>query len=156
MADSRIDEIEAFWNGYLAHAGKPMDTKYTDCFRFGYNEELAESLLALVLSGKKMATSSSYLAYQQDDDPLPETGDLSIVTDWQGNPRCVIENTSVQVIPFNEMTYEVCRLEGEDETLESWRDNHRTAFTLGSKEEGYTFTEDMPVVFEVFRVVYSV
>lgn len=147
--------IEAFWSEYLAAAQKPMDTKYIDCYHFGYNEELAESLLVLVLSGKKTATSSSFLAYKPGE-ALPGTGDLSIVTDWQGNPRCVIENTAVTIIPFNEMTYEICSREGEDETLASWQENHRIAFTLGSEEEGYTFTEDMPVVFEEFHVVYAV
>lgn len=146
--------IEAFWNQYLAQAGKPMETKYIDCFYFGYNEELADSLLELVLSGRKTATSSSYPAYEVAGDRLPEAGDLSIITNWQGEPVCVIENTAVTVIPFNEMTYEICRREGEDETLESWKNNHRIAFTMGSKDEGYTFTEDMPVVFEDFRVVY--
>lgn len=107
-----------------------------------------------MLAGKKRATSSSLLCYAPSEEPKP--GSLSIVTDWDGNPHCVIETKAVQVIPFCEMTYEICSREGEDECLETWQEGHRHFFTLDAEETGYTFTEDMPVVFEDFEVVYRI
>lgn len=58
----------------------------------------ANELLRLVLIGKKRATASSLLKYELDGQPIPRVGDLSIVTDWEGIPRCVIETTEVTTI----------------------------------------------------------
>ena len=148
------NEIADFWGRYLKSAEKPAGTTFKESFCFGYYEELANELLQLVLTGQKTATTSSYLAYANAGEALPKVGDLSIVTDWSGRPAFVIETTQVLTLPFNQMTFDLCRLEGEDENLASWQENHRQAFTHSGPEEGYVFTEEMPVVFEVFRVVY--
>lgn len=103
----------------------------------------------------KKATSSSLLAYQVVGDRIPQLGDLSIVTDWQGIPKCVIETTNVMIIPFKDITFDICKLEGEDDNLESWRKGHINFFSREGKELGYTFTEDMPVVFENFKMIFS-
>ena len=52
------------------------------------------------------------------------------------------------------MTFDLCRLEGEDDSLDSWRRSHIAFFTAEGEQAGYSFTEDMPVIFEQFRVVY--
>ena len=44
---------------------------------------------------------------------------------------------------------------GEDECLETWQEAHRRFFTQDGDEMGYAFTEDMPVLFEDFEVVYQ-
>ena len=80
---------------------------------------------------------------------------ISIVTDWEGIPKCVIETTNVMIIPFKEITFDICKLEGEDDNLESWREGHIYFFSREGKELGYTFTEDMPVIFENFKMVFS-
>jgi uncharacterized protein YhfF len=53
------------------------------------------------------------------------------------------------------MTYDICKREGEDDTLESWQKGHRHFFTEEGKELGYVFSESMPVIFEDFKVVYT-
>ena len=146
--------IAQFWQDYLRQAGKDPNTRYLECFHFDVNERSANELLSLVLSGKKRATASSLYAFPPGEAPKP--GDLSIVTDWDGNPHCVIETKAVQVIPFCEMTFEICSREGEDECLETWQAGHRRFFTQDGEEMGYEFTEDMPVIFEDFEVVYSI
>ena len=145
---------EEFWKEFLKKAEKPPETSCFECFHFTNDERLANELLELVLAGKKRATSSSLLCYAAGEEPKP--GNLSIVTDWDGNPRCVIETKTVQVIPFCEMTYEICSREGEDECLETWQAGHRRFFLQDCEQMGYAFTEDMPVVFEDFEVVYSI
>lgn len=145
---------EQFWKTFLETTGRDPNTKYYECFHFTNEERLANELLELVLAGKKRATSSSQLCYAEGEGPKP--GYLSIVTDWDGTPHCVIETKAVQVIPFNEMTYEICSREGEDECLETWQEGHRHFFLMDCQEMGYEFTEDMPVVFEDFEVVYRI
>jgi len=147
-------DTELFWRRFLAETGRDPNTKYLECFHFDLNERSANALLALVLEGKKRATSSSLYAFQLEGCEMPKPGSLSIVTDWDGNPRCVIETTSVVVLPFCEITFELCSREGEDDTLESWQRGHRRFFTQDGKALGYEFREDMPVIFEDFEVVY--
>lgn len=146
--------IEQFWSEFLKKTNRPQTTTYYESFHFTSEEQLANELLELVLSGKKRATSSSLLCYAEGEQPKP--GNLSIVTDWDGNPHCVIETKAVQVISFDKMTFEICSREGEDECLETWKEGHRHFFTLDAEEMGYAFTEDMPVVFEDFEVVYRI
>lgn len=147
--------ISEFWGDFLLKTNKDKDTKYIDCFHFELTEKWANELLKLVLIGQKKATSSSLLAYKIDGERIPEVGDLSIVTDWDCNPKCVIETTNVMIIPFKEITFDICKREGEDKNLESWRKGHISFFSREGKELGYTFSEDMPVIFEDFKVVFS-
>ena len=147
--------INEFWQSFLNDTNLDKKTKYIESFHFEMTEKLANELLNLVLIGKKKATASSKLFYDIENQPMPKEGDYSIVTDWDGNPRCVIKTTSVKVMPFKEETYDICKKEGEDENLESWQQGHIKFFTNEAKEYGYNFSEDMPVVFEEFEVVYK-
>lgn len=147
--------IDEFWKEFLLKTNREEDTKYIECFHFELTEKLANELLRLVLIGQKEATSSSLLAYKNEEHKIPKAGDLSIVTDWDGNPKCVIETIKVNVIPFRDITYDICKREGEDRHLESWRKGHATFFSSEGKALGYTFTEDMPVIFEEFKMIFS-
>lgn len=147
--------INKFWENFLLKTNRDKDTKYIDCFHFELTEKWANELLRLVLIGQKQATSSSLLAYQIEGDRIPKVGDLSIVTDWEGIPKCVIETTNVIITPFKDITFDICKREGEDDNLESWRKGHISFFSSEGNELGYTFTEDMPVIFEDFKMVFS-
>lgn len=144
-----------FWKEFLKVMNKDESTKYIDCFHFELTEKLANELLELVLTGQKRATASSLLAYEIDDKRIPQVGDYSIVTDWGGTPRCVIETTAVTIIPYKEITFDICKREGEDDSLESWQRGHKRFFTEEGQAIGYEFSEDMPVVFEDFNVVFK-
>jgi uncharacterized protein YhfF len=146
--------VNEFWHEFLLFANKDNLTKYVDCYHFDLTEEWATKLLDLVMSGQKRATASSLLFFEAKGIRTPQVGDYNIVTDWSGNPRCVIKTTAVTIIPFNEMTYDICKREGEDDTLESWQRGHRHFFTEYGKIVGYEFSETMPVVFEDFQVVF--
>ena len=149
---NREARIERYWQQFLADSKRPADTRYLEAFHFDLNQRSADELLELVLTGKKKATSSSY--YELADN-LPEVGSLSIVTDWLGNPACVIETTRLQTLPFSEIDFALCSLEGEDTCLETWRQNHEHYFTADGKRRGYEFSWDMPVIFEEFNVIYA-
>lgn len=148
------EAVKQFWMDFLTKSGRPLDTPCKEVFYFCLNEEDANALLALVLEGKKRATSSSLCAYEKEGEPVPGVGDLSIVTDFAGEPYCVIETKAVTILPFREMTFDICSREGEDDTLESWQQGHVRFFTAEGKMAGFEFDWDMPVVFEDFEVVH--
>lgn len=151
-----MPDIEAFWQRFLRETCRDPATQYYDCFYFDLTEKNANELLALVLEGKKKATASSLYAFEAEGRELPGPGTLSIVTDFAGNPRCVMETTAVTVLAFKDMTFALCSLEGEDDCLFSWQRSHTRFFTEEGKQLGYLFTEEMPVVFEEFAVVYQI
>lgn len=155
MSVKKEKEVAAFWRDFLRETGRPPDTAWLDVFHFDLTQRVADELLALVLEGKKRATASSLLAYEREGIAPPRVGDLSIVTDFAGNPRCVIETRAVTVLPFRDMTYDICKREGEDDCLESWQRGHERYFTDDGRQLGYAFSWDMPVLFEDFEVVYA-
>jgi uncharacterized protein YhfF len=150
------EKINVFWKEFLRETSRYETTNYLEAFHFELTEKWANELLRLVLIGQKKATASSLWVYEIEGERVPEVGDLSIVTDWEGVPRCVIETTAVTIIPFSDITYDICKREGEDDTLESWRSGHIHFFKEEGNELGYEFRDDMPVAFEDFEVVYQV
>ena len=144
---------EQFWQDFLQKTGKDPRTTVRDSYHIGHTEQMANELLALVLAGKKRATAGCFLAYTPEE--MPNEGDFYILLDGSKHPRCVIQVTKVTLIPFCEMTYDICSREGEDACLETWVDGHRRYFLQDAAEMGYAFTEDALVVFEDFEVVYQ-
>ena len=112
---------------------------------FGFSKQEADALCALVLDGKKIATSEAL--YHYDDIPVPEPGDRTVLLDGEGRARCVIETVSAEVLPFDEIDGKIAIDEGET-SLAAWRKNREAAFT----NEGY-FAPDMLMVSEYFRVI---
>lgn len=145
---------QSAWGRFLSDTNRPADTPCYECFHFCNTEKAANALLALVLTGQKTATTSCKACYDAAGEPLPFVGSLSLVTDFAGTPACVIETAAVTVMPFCDMTYEICKREGEDRTLDTWQDNHRRFFALECADLGLVFEEKMDVVFEDFTVIH--
>lgn len=130
-----------------------MDIHDLEHWHFELTESACNALLELVIKGKKRATSSSLSGYQITGEAIPEMGNCSVITDWDGHPKCVIRTTNVQILPYKDITIDMAKLEGEDDTLESWQRNHEHLFIQEGKALGYTFSEDMLVIFETFEVI---
>lgn len=122
---------------------------YFECFAFGDNPKMADELLALVLSGKKTATVSVVLENEQS----PSVGDCSLVLDGCGNPACVIKTVHLETVKFCDLTWDMVKLEGEDETFEQWKAGNIRYWTRDAEKRGYTFTEQTPIIFECFEVI---
>lgn len=122
---------------------------YFERFAFGDNPEMADELLALVLSGKKTATVSVVLENEQ----APSVGDLSLVLDGHGDPACVIKTVYLETIKFCDLTWDMVKLEGEDETFEQWKAGNIRYWTRDAAKRSYTFTEQTLITFERFEVV---
>ncbi len=81
-------------------------------------------------------------------------GDLSVATTWRGEPRAILETTSVVVLPFEEVSADFARDEGEgDLSLQYWRDVHWAYFERECRKLGQAPSLQMPIVCERFRVL---
>jgi len=145
----------AFWAGFVSEAGSDASARLYESFHFGDSESLADELAALVLAGTKRATASLFWSYEADHKPMPEPGQLSIVERWSGEPVCIIETSSVAVLPFDEVGAEFAASEGEgDGSLDYWRRGHRAYFGRECVRIGREPSAGMPVVCESFKVIF--
>ena len=150
-------KIEAFWQSYLGslpEGSKSPSTTY-EAWHFCDNEKDANELAQLVLAGIKTATCSMVWSYEAEGEELPTVGDLSIITDWEGKPQCIIETCEARVRAYNEVGADFAHDEGEgDRSLGYWRRVHWEAFSRECAEIGREPEKSMPLLCERFRVVF--
>lgn len=149
--------IDAFWQSYLASlpSGAVPPATYT-AWGFGHTAEVADALGDLVLRGIKTATCSLMWMYEAEQEPLPQTGDLSIILDGTGAPLCIIETIELQVRVYQDVDAQFAYDEGEgDRSLAYWRDVHWRYFAEECASIGREVSLDMPLLCERFKVVYK-
>lgn len=152
--DRLCQMTKAYWDRFVQGHPEYSGRSY-EAWHFCYGEHLPNKLLGLVKLGKKHGTSSALQLYGEGEQ-VPKQGDLSIVTYGNGLPGCIIETKEVRIKPFCEISEEEARLEGEgDLSLSYWREVHEKFFQMEYEEEGKVFSEDIPVLFERFAVIYD-
>jgi uncharacterized protein YhfF len=151
----RKESVSKLWSTFIAH--NPTNS-IQDCppgFYFCDNEKDANECAELVVKGIKQATATSLWWYEKNNEPLPETGDQYIVTDWAGEAKAVIETTRVELTPYHQITPEFASTEGEgDKSLAYWRAVHRAYYTREMSPYGEQFDENMIIVCEYFKTLF--
>lgn len=157
-------EIESFWadarlRTRLARtaggAGSlTLGATVPPAWSFGGSPEQADELLDLVLRGLKTATASALWDYEFEGEDLPVVGSMAIILDGDEHPRALIQTTSVEIVPFDEVGPEHVVAEAEgDLSVAHWREVHEWFFRENSSNPR-GFQPDMPVVLERFAVVF--
>ncbi|MFY8275541.1 ASCH domain-containing protein [Pseudoalteromonas sp. SSDWG2] len=119
------------------------------------NEHDANECAQLVLQGKKRATSTSLWWFKANQEPLPQEGDLAVVTTFAGEAVCIVKTVAVEIVPYNQISAEYAALEGEgDQSLAYWHQVHWPYYHRELAATDYTPSEDMPIVCEQFEVVF--
>lgn len=116
-------------------------------FKFGDSAELSAALLALVRSGKKVATCGAVRDFENGE-PMPQIGRKDIALHWDDRPALVIETVELIQCRFDEVTEAMALAEGEDDSLDGWRRGHRAYF-----ERNGGFSPDMQILWERFLLV---
>ncbi len=156
LPEPDADEVDAFWDRYLAATGQPDDTPFDDVGSFGDTVEMADELLDLVLSGAKRATASAVADYESEQAPLPEVDDTWIACDGAGKPVAVIRTIEVEVAPLSSVDDEFAFDEGEgDRSRNYWLEAHTRFFQRRYRALGLDFGPEISVVFERFEVAYD-
>lgn len=150
-----MTELDEYWNTFLTKTGRSMDDRCAGDLTFEAKGFVGDELLTLVLTGKKTALFSSFATFSIDGEPLPVADELYLVLDRSETPRCVIELEQVQIIPFNEVPWELAQLEGEDEDLAAWKEKKQEYLEEEGDILGFDFSPDIKLVFQKFKVVYK-
>ena len=118
--------------------------------------EAPDKLADLVLQGIKTATCSAYDLYLINNEPLPQTGDYSVILNSNEEAVCIIKTLKVYVTDFNQVSEEHAFKEGEgDRSLDYWRKVHVSFLTNELASVNRLFNENTKVVCEEFEVVYK-
>ncbi|MFD8201289.1 ASCH domain-containing protein [Streptomyces sp. NPDC059701] len=112
--------------------------------------EMRERLNALVLAGRKTATTGLLAEYVEETEGLEFEGERLALLGNAGDRVATIEITGVEVVPFAEVTWEHAAAEGEgDRSLDEWRTGHSRFWNaIGTPVDG-----DTPLVCLRFRLV---
>lgn len=147
--------VRTMWSAFSLEQDGIKDEKFYEAFSFGDSPSMADELGKLVLAGIKRATAGSVWSYESTGKGVPKPGDLSVVTDANDTPLCIIETVQVDIVPFSAVTDEFAATEGEgDGSLDYWRKAHFEYFTRECESSGRSFNHDMLLACERFRVVH--
>lgn len=150
------EKAAIFWNDFCKMCGVDTNESY-QVWHFGNTPEMALELAGLVMSGKKTATASQALVNEIKPAEAPILDGYSVVTDFYGEPLCVIRTVEVRHLSFDKVDAHYASDEGEgDLTLEFWRDIHCSYFTHEAAELGIEFNERSIICCERFRLLYPV
>ncbi|MDY0410170.1 ASCH domain-containing protein [Virgibacillus soli] len=150
------ESVVAMWEAYKKVNPNAPEFEKFDVWAFGSSKEGADELAALVLEGIKTATASNYALFELQGEQVPYPGLYNIILNGDGKAVAIIETTSVEIVPFHEVSADFAYLEGEgDRSLQYWRDVHEEFFANEWKAIGQEFDENMLVVCEGFKVVYK-
>lgn len=119
-------------------------------YAFGDSPEMADALLAQVLSGAKTATCGALAAYLPKGMVPPCAGERWLIVDGRDREAAEIELTEVTIRRFRDVPEEFARAEGADDHA-AWRRAHVDYFVRNGG-----FDEDMAVVCERFRLVRAI
>ncbi len=147
-----MDLIASYWeefqkaNPEYAKANRPPSFYYCD------NQPDADECAELVVKGIKRATSPSLWGLEKNQEPLPQVGDLAIVTNWVGTPKAIVRTVKVEIVAFREIAAEYAYHEGEgDRSLAYWKQVHWAYYTNEMAPFGEFPDEGMPIVCEYFE-----
>ena len=148
------ESIKTFWQNFCETDKINPETPFQVWF-FGNSSEMAKELAELVISGKKIATASLFAVNEMKPEIAPIADGYSVITDFEGNPLCVIQTTEIRHLPFTEVDAKFAFDEGEgDQTLENWRNGHWRYFTKEAAELNIEFNEKSLVCCERFRLLF--
>lgn len=149
------DRVLEFWAKFCAAFQQIDACEPYQAWYFGNTPEMASELAALVINGTKIATASLAAVNKIKPDEAPIDAGYSIVTDYYGEPQCVIQTTEIRHLPFDEVDAKFAFDEGEgDRSLEYWQAVHRAYFERESDILGVEFNDRSVVCCERFKLLF--
>ncbi|WP_425309574.1 ASCH domain-containing protein [Ammonicoccus fulvus] len=144
-----------FWREYvdtLSPENRPDGSVIAAC---PGSPDIADQLIDLYLSGKKIAGSGLVEDYSRAGDPLPKIGDHWIALGSDGDPRCILRTVDVETHLFKDVPERIAVAEGEgDLSLAYWKRAHAEHFRPHLSRWGVTDIEQATVITEFFALAH--
>ena len=149
------DIYQDFWAAFLEETGLPENSYCSRYTYFGNSEEASVEILEQLLRGEKTAVSHCVPWYIVTRTAMPKAGEYTMVTDFYGNPCCVLKTREVVIEPLTEVQASLAEQECQGE-LELWRGKKQQEFQALAKQAGFHYNEGLPVLMELVEVVFPV
>ena len=142
-----------YWEEFLKQHPELENRARPPAYYYGDNKIVADECAELVVQKVKRATTSSLWWFQKHHEPLPQPGDLAIVTNWEGDAKAIVKTTRVEIVKFKDISPAYAFIEGEgDKSLAYWKKVHWDYFSNEMKPFAEAPHEDMELVCECFEI----
>jgi len=147
-------DMDTFWQAARAVVSGLPATGYKTR-TFGRSAEMANILVPLIASREKTGTFALAAEYERDPSARPYTGDYFVVAWFDGRPALVYRVTEVATVPFSGIGPGHVAVEGPNaRQVDIWRKIHWPYWSGMLREWGQEPSEDMPVIFQRFELLY--
>ena len=143
-----------FWQAFLEQTGTETTDPVSRYTYFGESEEETVTALEQLLSGEKTAIAHCIPDYLSTRKPMPKIGDYTMVTDFYGNPCCILRAADVTITPMPEVPGELIQAETPGVSREEWLSRKRAEYQKLAKGSRFHFHEEIPVLMERVQVVF--
>jgi uncharacterized protein YhfF len=150
-----MTELDEYWANFLKNTNRDLEDKCSGDLCFEGKGFVQSQINSIVLVGQKQAFFTTLATFTIDDEPLPISGELYILVDNQNKPLCVLEIESVNIIPFNEVTFEMVKKEGECATMGEWKEKMQEYIEDEAHVLGFEYSPDIKLVYQTFKVIYK-
>ena len=148
--------IKQFWDDFIKRNPVFLHTKIPEAYHFCNNKKDADACAILTVQGIKQATSPSLWWYKQFNMPKTKVGDLDIITNFQCQPKAIIQFTKIEHLKFKDITAEYASIEGEgDKSLDYWKKVHWDYYAEEMKPFDERPSEDMVIVCQHFKTIWK-
>lgn len=152
-----MDDIYTdFWTVFLEETGTSPNAMVSRYTYFGHSEEESVSALEQLLSGEKTAISHCIPDYLTKKQPLPRIGDFTMVTDFYGNPCCILKTTDVLIAPLPEVPEPWIQYEHPGATRDTWLQKKLAEYESLAARGSFHANAENPILLERVQVIYPV
>jgi len=121
--------------------------------RLGRTAGLCDRLTGYILARQKTGVFS-----QPEDFPaggLPRPGDMAVLVNFSGEPRCLIRYDECELLSLGQVGPRHVAVETAAlRDLAAWRKFHRDYWAPVFAARGEELTDDVPIVYQRFTVLY--
>ena len=143
-----------FWQAFLEETGTPENTVLTGYTYFGGSEEASVTVLEQLLSGEKTAVAHCIPDYLVEKRRMPRVGDYTMVTDFYGNPCCILHTTDVTIAPMPEISEALRLRECPDTDPGAWLEQKQAEYRELAAHSSFHYHDEIPVLMETVTLVY--
>jgi uncharacterized protein YhfF len=149
-------ELETWWQSVRA---TPDALALTDDYQvrwIGLDDATTEQVIELIVAGDKTGTFTLPWLVERTDTPVPESGDVIVLVDFDGHPRLVVRLTEITEVAFGAITASHTAIEGSPvRDLAVWIPLHTHYWNTLLAPYQLTVSKEMPVLVEKFELLFA-
>ena len=147
--------LDSFWRAVKIARPDLALPDNIDVRCIGITQPISEIIFEHVASHLKTATFRPVSLFKPTGQQPVKVGDCTVLVQYDGTPRMALRYTHVETLPFRDMPEKFTLLNGPPINAgDTWHGLHRGIYANLVAATGLTFSDDEPVLVEVFELIY--